>query len=150
MQVASVVLWLVKERTMFLCGYLSFLAWQMENVMSDDICAEHIPSEASWVFGQRLKMCLSFNRSRAASEATFATRKTLSMHQFLCPGMQEVHDEVISSGLGQAISICPLVLIACMPCNARVTATNVTNHSIGLTTDTGIEILTTSVLVPSR
>ncbi len=47
--------------------------------------------------------------------------------------------------LARAMLFCLLVLIASMLIR-RVTATNVTNHSIGLTTDTGIEIL----LAPSR
>ncbi len=51
-------------------------------------------------------------------------------------GVQEVHDEVIQAVFGQGYGICLLVLIACTPCNARVTATNVTNHYTGLTTDT--------------
>ncbi len=90
----------------------------------------------------RLKMCLfPSNGTEAASEAICYRKTPSPVHQFLVRllAVQEVHDEVISSGLfGQAVVFCPLVLIGYAPCSA---ATNVTNHSIGLTTDTGIEIL---------
>ena len=85
------------------------------------------------------------NGAEQPQKATFATREDTIYAPVsgVLVSVQEVHDEVISSGLfGQGYGILPVGLdCVYAPCNARVTATNVTNHSIGLTTDTGIEIL---------
>ena len=85
------------------------------------------------------------NGTEQPQKATFATREDTIYAPVsgVLVSVQEVHDEVISSGLfGQGYGILPVGLdCVYAPCNARVTATNVTNHSIGLTTDTGIEIL---------
>ena len=85
------------------------------------------------------------NGAEQPQKATFATREDTIYAPVsgVLVSVQQVHDEVISSGLfGQGYGILPVGLdCVYAPCNARVTATNVTNHSIGLTTDTGIEIL---------
>ncbi len=53
------------------------------------------------------------------------------------------------SSFGQAIF--RLLVLDCVyaPCNARVTANQRTNHSIGLTTDTGTDFDSLLVLAPS-
>lgn len=88
---------------------------------------------------------VSANDGETPQKATFTTRENTVYAP--CSGVlvsvQEVHDEIISSGLfGEGYGILPVGLDCIYaPCDARVTATNVTNHSIGLTTESGIEIL---------
>mgnify|MGYP000888154852 FL=1 len=85
------------------------------------------------------------NRDEAPQKATFATREdtVYAPVSGVLVSIQEVHDEIISNGLfGQGYGVLP-VGIECVyaPCDARISATTVTNHSIGLTTDEGVEIL---------
>lgn len=78
-------------------------------------------------------------------EASFATRPDTvyaPVSGVLVP-LEEVNDEVISAGLvGDGYGILPTgggVLYA--PVNGRIGATTVTNHSIGIATHEGIEVL---------
>lgn len=57
--------------------------------------------------------------------------------------LKEVNDSVISGGLlGDGYGILPVgSSVVYSPVSGRVKATNVTNHSIGIATDDGIEVL---------
>ena len=78
-------------------------------------------------------------------EASFATRPDTvyaPVSGVLIP-LEEVNDEIISAGLiGNGYGILPTgngVLYS--PVNGRIGATTVTNHSIGIATHEGIEVL---------
>lgn len=57
--------------------------------------------------------------------------------------LEEVADQTIAQGLmGEGVGIVPIGLgYVYAPCAGRISHTTVTNHSIGLTTDTGVNIL---------
>lgn len=56
--------------------------------------------------------------------------------------LSEISDDSISSGLyGRGYGVVPVGNVIYAPANGRIAATTVTNHSIGLRTDTGIEVI---------
>ena len=83
--------------------------------------------------------------SEAPASAKFATRDGVvyAPASGMLMSLREVNDEVVSAGLlGEGYAILPVgdgVVYA--PVNGRIAATTVTNHSIGLLTDDGVEIV---------
>ena len=78
-------------------------------------------------------------------EASFATRPDTvyaPVSGVIIP-LEEVNDEVISAGLiGNGYGILPTgPSVLYSPVNGRIAATTVTNHSIGIATHEGIEVL---------
>ena len=56
--------------------------------------------------------------------------------------LEEINDEVIASGLlGDGYGIIPVGNTIYAPANGRVSTVTVTNHAVGIMTDTGIEVL---------
>ena len=56
--------------------------------------------------------------------------------------LSEIKDETISAGLfGRCYGIVPFGDVSYAPAAGRIAATTVTNHSIGLRTDSGIELI---------
>lgn len=76
--------------------------------------------------------------------ATFATRPDALYAPIsgVLVDLAEVGDESISSGLyGRGYGILPVGSVIYAPASGRIAATTVTNHSIGLRTETGLEVI---------
>lgn len=93
----------------------------------------------------KIKGAFTSTEKSAPAGAEFATRKdtVYAPVSGMLVSLPEVNDTVVSAGLlGEGYGILPVgpnVLYA--PVNGRVGATTVTNHSIGLLTEDGAEIL---------
>ena len=77
-------------------------------------------------------------------EASFATRPDTVYAPIsgVLVSVQEINDEAISSGLlGEGYGIVPVGNTIYAPANGRVSTVTVTNHAVGILTDTGIEVL---------
>lgn len=76
--------------------------------------------------------------------ATFATRpdSVYAPISGVLVELSEINDESISSGLfGRGYGIVPVGNVIYAPANGRIAATTVTNHSIGIRTESGIELI---------
>lgn len=76
--------------------------------------------------------------------ASFATRSdtVYAPVSGVLVSVQEIHDEAIASGLlGDGYGIMPVGNVVYAPANGRVSRVTVTNHAVGIRTDTGIEVL---------
>lgn len=76
--------------------------------------------------------------------ASFATRADTIYAPIsgVLVSVQEINDEVIASGLlGDGYGIIPVGNTIYAPANGRVSTVTVTNHAVGIMTDTGIEVL---------
>ena len=76
--------------------------------------------------------------------ASFATRSDTIYAPIsgVLVSVQEINDEVIASGLlGDGYGIIPVGNTIYAPANGRVDTITVTNHAVGIMTDTGIEVL---------
>ena len=76
--------------------------------------------------------------------ASFATRSDTIYAPIsgVLVSVQEINDEVIASGLlGDGYGIIPVGNTIYAPANGRVDTVTVTNHAVGIMTDTGIEVL---------
>lgn len=80
----------------------------------------------------------------APEAASFATRPDTVYAPIsgVLVSVQEINDEAISSGLlGEGYGIVPVGNTIYAPANGRVSTVTVTNHAVGILTDTGIEVL---------
>ena len=76
--------------------------------------------------------------------ASFATRADTVYAPIsgVLVSVQEINDEVIASGmLGDGYGIIPVGNTIYAPNNGRVNTVTVTNHAVGIMTDTGVEVL---------
>lgn len=84
------------------------------------------------------------NGEETPQRATFAARPdtVYAPVSGLLVSVEEINDEVISSKLlGDGYGILPVGDIVYAPADGRIVATTVTNHSIGLLTTTGVEVI---------
>ncbi|MDY2777934.1 MAG: PTS glucose transporter subunit IIA [Collinsella sp.] len=92
-----------------------------------------------------IRKSLGFSNERVEHpRASFATRPDCLYAPIsgVLVDLSEISDEVISSGLfGRGYGIVPVGNTIYAPADGRVAATTVTNHSIGLRTDTGVEVV---------
>lgn len=94
---------------------------------------------------EKVKSVFVSENGEVPAKAEFATRRGVvyAPASGMLVSLKEVNDETVSGGLlGEGYGILPVgdgVLYA--PVNGRVGATTVTNHSIALATEDGVEVL---------
>lgn len=93
----------------------------------------------------KIKKSLGFSSETVEHpSATFATRpdSIYAPISGVLVELSEINDDSISSGLfGRGYGIVPVGNVIYAPANGRIAAITVSNHSIGLRTDNGIELI---------
>lgn len=97
------------------------------------------------VLFEKIKKTLGLStEEREYPSATFATRpdSLYAPINGVLVELSEIGDETISSGLfGRGYGIVPVGNVIYAPASGRIAATTVSNHSIGIRTDSGIELI---------